>query len=95
MCRSSRSATSDGAEQYAVVVLSTAWMFAMAMAAYLAFAAAGLIAGIGILNEGYIKTMSDIARNQNLAITILPLLLGLALLRLLLKACRSSFLGRH
>jgi len=31
-----------------------------------------------------IKTMSDIARNQNLALNILPLLLGLALLRLLL-----------
>lgn len=42
-----------------------------------------------------IKTMPDIARSQNLAISILPLLLGLALLRLLLKACRSSFLGRH
>jgi hypothetical protein len=42
-----------------------------------------------------IKTMSDMARIQNLAISILPLLLGLALLRLLLKACRPSFLGRH
>jgi hypothetical protein len=42
-----------------------------------------------------IKTMSDIARNQNLAITILPLLLGLALLRLLLKATCPSFLGHH
>jgi hypothetical protein len=39
--------------------------------------------------------MSDIARNQNLAITILPLLLGLALLRLLLKATCPSFLGCH
>jgi hypothetical protein len=42
-----------------------------------------------------IKTMSDIARIQNLAISILPLLLGLALLRLLLKAFSPSFLGRH
>jgi hypothetical protein len=42
-----------------------------------------------------IKTMSNIARNQNLAISILPLLLGLALLRLLLKAFSPSFLGRH
>jgi hypothetical protein len=42
-----------------------------------------------------VRTMSDIARNQNLAINILSLLLGLALLRLLLGARRSSFLGRH
>lgn len=39
--------------------------------------------------------MSDTARNQNLATTILPLLLGLALLRLLLKATSPSFLGRR
>jgi hypothetical protein len=42
-----------------------------------------------------IKTMSDIAGIQNLAISILPLLLGLALLRLLYKASSPSFLGRH
>jgi hypothetical protein len=39
--------------------------------------------------------MPDMARNQNLAINILPLLLGLALLRLLLKAACPSFLGHH
>jgi hypothetical protein len=39
--------------------------------------------------------MSDIAKNQNLAMHILPLLPGLALLRLLLKATSPSFLGRH
>jgi hypothetical protein len=39
--------------------------------------------------------MMDTARNQYLALNILPLLLGLALLRLLLRACRSSFLGHH
>jgi hypothetical protein len=32
-------------------------------------------------------------RNFNLAINLLPLLLGLALLRLLIKAIRPSFLG--
>jgi hypothetical protein len=32
-------------------------------------------------------------RNLNLAINLLPLLLGLALLRLLVKASRPSFLG--
>ena len=44
-----------------------------------------------------IKTMSDIAKNQKLAINILPLLLGIALLRLLLliKAACPSFLGHH
>jgi len=42
-----------------------------------------------------IKTMSNIARIQNLALSILPLLLGLALLRLLLEAFSPSFLGRH
>jgi hypothetical protein len=42
-----------------------------------------------------VKTMSDIAKNQKLAINILPLLLGLALLRLLLKAACPSFLGHH
>ena len=39
--------------------------------------------------------MLDIARIRNLAINILPLLLGLALLRLLLKAMSPSFLGYH
>jgi len=39
--------------------------------------------------------MLDNARNQDLAISILPLLLRLALLRLLLKAACPSFLGRH
>jgi hypothetical protein len=42
-----------------------------------------------------VKTMSNMARIQDLAISILPLLPGLALLRLLLKACSPSFLGRH
>ena len=45
--------------------------------------------------EKVIKMMSDKARNQNSAINILTLLLGLALLRLLLKACSPSFLGHH
>jgi hypothetical protein len=35
------------------------------------------------------------ARKQNLIISILPLLPGLALLSLLLKAMSPSFLGRH
>lgn len=39
--------------------------------------------------------MSDTAKNQFLAINILSLLPGLALLRLLLKAARSSFLGHR
>lgn len=39
--------------------------------------------------------MLDTAGNHNLVINILPLLLGLALLRLLLKAMSPSFLGRH
>jgi hypothetical protein len=39
--------------------------------------------------------MSEIAKKQNLAIDILPLLLGLALLRLLLKAACPSFLGHQ
>jgi hypothetical protein len=44
-----------------------------------------------------VKTMSDIAKNQKCAINILPLLLGIALLRLLLliKAACPSFLGHH
>jgi len=42
-----------------------------------------------------VKTMSDIARNQDLAIITLPLLLGLALLRLLFKATCPSSLGHH
>jgi hypothetical protein len=37
--------------------------------------------------------MFSAQRNINLAINLLPMLLGLALLRLLLKASRSSFLG--
>jgi hypothetical protein len=37
--------------------------------------------------------MVGVAKNLNLAINLLPLLLGLALLRLLLKDNRSSFLG--
>jgi hypothetical protein len=40
-----------------------------------------------------IKTMFSAQRNLNLAINLLPLLLGLALLRLLSKAIRPSFLG--
>jgi hypothetical protein len=39
--------------------------------------------------------MMDMAKNQMLAINILPLLMGLALLRLLLKAVCPSFLGHH
>jgi hypothetical protein len=50
---------------------------------------------VKIFNEDKVKTMANIANNQNLAINILPLLLGLALLRLLLKAASPSFLGRH
>jgi hypothetical protein len=49
--------------------------------------------GLRKLKTKAMKTMSDIARNQNLTISILPLLPGLALLRLLLKARRPSFLG--
>ena len=41
------------------------------------------------------KMMSDIAKNQKCAINILPLLLGIALLRLLIKAAYPSFLGHH
>jgi hypothetical protein len=37
--------------------------------------------------------MLSVAKNLNLAINLLPLLLGLALLRLTLKAGYSSFLG--
>jgi hypothetical protein len=39
--------------------------------------------------------MSDAAKNKNLATNALPLLLGLALLRLLLKAAHPSFLGHQ
>jgi hypothetical protein len=39
--------------------------------------------------------MPDRAKKQILAINLLPLILGLALLRLLLKAARPSFLGHH
>jgi hypothetical protein len=42
-----------------------------------------------------IKEMSNMARIQNLAVSILPLLLGIALLRLLLKSLSSSFLGHQ
>jgi hypothetical protein len=48
-----------------------------------------------ILFMKVIKTMSNMVRIQNLATSILPLLLGLALLSLLLKAMSPSFLGRH
>ncbi len=39
--------------------------------------------------------MSRTMKKQILILNILPLLLGLALLRLLLKAARPSFLGHH
>jgi hypothetical protein len=39
--------------------------------------------------------MSDIAKNKNLAINTLPMLLGFALLRLLLEATCPSFLGHR
>ncbi|ESP63073.1 hypothetical protein SMITH_342 [Smithella sp. ME-1] len=41
------------------------------------------------------KMMWNKDKNQGFAISILPLLLRLALLRLLLKAICPSFLGRH
>jgi len=50
---------------------------------------------IDIIFMKVLKTMSNIARIQILAISILSLLLGLALLRPLLKAMSPSFLGRH
>jgi hypothetical protein len=42
-----------------------------------------------------IKTMFATALDQNLIISILPLLLSLSLLGLLLQALRPSFLGHH
>jgi len=45
--------------------------------------------------EKGLKMMSETAQNQKLAISLLPLLPGLALLRLLLKAAYPSFLGHH
>jgi len=39
--------------------------------------------------------MSDIMKKHNLAMNVLLLITGLALLCLLLKAARPSFLGHH
>ena len=39
--------------------------------------------------------MSNMAKIQNLAVSILPIIFGLALVSLLLKAMSPSFLGRH
>jgi hypothetical protein len=44
---------------------------------------------------GIAKTMTETAKKNFIAINILPLLLALALLRLLPQAARPSFLGHH